>query len=137
MRRMGFGFSRRQFLTLTAGVGALTFSGCLSDGVDDSVTLIAHNESSHTQHLRVRLFRPDGKPIDTYSYALQPGSSVEDIDTISGAIGEIAVSAQAQNTVNELPDARTQYAPDLKCERGRPDVVITLRDERISFSYAC
>lgn len=137
MRLSGFRPSRRQFLTLSASVGTITLSGCLSDNGDDSVALIAHNQSSHTQHLRVRAFRPTGEPIDMYSYALMPGDSIEGMHTISGAIGEIAVSAQAQNTVEELPDKRTQYTPDIECEGGRPDIVITLDDTEISFSYAC
>lgn len=130
-------FSRRQFLTGTVCVGTLLLSGCLSGGEDDTVALLVHNESSNTQQLRVRLFRPSGEPIDTYSYALQPGDSVDGMHAVTGAIGEITASAQAQNTFEELPDARTQYTPDIECERGRPDVVITLRDEGISFSYTC
>ena len=129
--------SRRQFLALTAGVGPLTFSGCLSDSEESSVALVVHNESSYTQHLRVRIFRPSGEPVDKFSYALETGDSIEGMDTLSGEIGEIAASAQAQGTVEELPDARTRYAPDIECNRGRPDVIVTLRDEGISFSYEC
>jgi hypothetical protein len=129
--------SRRQFLTGTACVGALFVSGCLSGGEDDTVALVLHNESSNTQQLRVRLFRPSGESIDTFSYALQPGDSVDGMHTVTGDIGEIAASAHAQNTFVELPDARTQYTPDIECVRGRPDVVITLRDEGIHFSSAC
>lgn len=129
--------TRRRFLTLTAGVGTAILSGCLFDSGDDGVALIAHNESSHTQTLRVRLFKPSGDYVDTYSYALEPDTSVEGMHTVSGAIGEVAASAHAQNTLEELPDARTRYEPDIECDRGRPAIVITLRDERISFSYAC
>lgn len=102
-------FSRRRFLTGTVGVGTLFVSGCLS-GVgddDDTVALIVHNESSNTQQLRVRLFRPNGESIDTYSYALPPGDSVEGMHAVTGEIGEIAASAHAQNTFEELPDVRT------------------------------
>jgi hypothetical protein len=57
--------------------------------------------------------------------------------TVSGGVGEIAASAHAQHTLEELPDARTQYAPEIECEQSRPDIVITLRDEGIGFSYEC
>lgn len=55
--------------------------------------------------------------------------------TVSGTIGEVAASVQAQNTVEELPDAHTQFTPDTECDRERPDIVITLHDGGIRSSY--
>lgn len=129
--------SRRRFLALTAGVGSLTLGGCLSNRGDDPVAIIVHNGTSETRHVRVRLFGPSGESIGTVSYAVEPSDSVGGVDTVSGEIGEIAVSAQAQNTVGELPDARIRYSPDGECAGGRPDVVITLHEEGIGFSDDC
>lgn len=56
------------------------------------------------------------------------------MNTVTGDIGEIGVSARAQKPFEELPDVQIKYTPGIECERGRPDIVITLRDEGISLS---
>lgn len=132
------GGCRREFISLVAGAGVAFLAGCGADGADSPVALVAHNESSNTHQLEVRVFRPAGELVDRYDLGvLQPGDSTVGSRRITGEIGTVVATGTTKTSFRSLPDARTSYDPDRECQSGRPDLTITIGDDGMRFSSAC